>query len=115
VNAAELAECDPKGPLCIRISKLLINEQAQNFYAFGRVISGTLKSDQQVKVLGEGYTPDEEEDMTVKTASKIWILQAGGRFRIQLDQVSAGNLIAIEGVDDTITKTATLVAAENTA
>jgi len=85
VNAAELAECDPKGPLCIRISKLLINEQAQNFYAFGGVISGTLKSDQQVKVLGEGYTPDEEEDMTVKTASKIWILQAGGRFRIQLD------------------------------
>jgi U5 small nuclear ribonucleoprotein component len=47
--------------------------------------------------------------MIVKKATKLWILQAGGRFRIQLDQVSAGNLIAIEGIDETITKTATLV------
>lgn len=74
MNRSELVNCDPKGPLCVRISKLLINEVSQNFYALGRVISGTLKSDQQVKVLGEGYTPDEEEDMTVKTAAKIWIL-----------------------------------------
>lgn len=51
----------------------------------------------------------EEEDMTVKKAAKLWILQAGGRFRIGLDQVSAGNLIAIEGIDESITKTATIV------
>ena len=52
--------------------------------------------------------------MTIKKAAKIWILQAGGRFRIQLDQIGAGNLIAIEGVDDTITKTATIVDALGT-
>jgi len=59
--------------------------------------------------MGENYTLAEEEDMTVKKAAKLWILQAGGRFRIGLDHVSAGNLIAIEGIDESITKTATIV------
>jgi hypothetical protein len=35
-----------------------------------------------VKVLGENYTQEEEEDMIVKKATKLWLLQAGGRFRI---------------------------------
>ena len=38
----KLAECDPKGPLCINIVKLFNNELDGKFYSFGRVISGTL-------------------------------------------------------------------------
>ena len=48
------------------------------FDAFGRVISGTLKIGDQVKVLGEGYTLDDDEDMTVKTVTDIWLYQ--GRY-----------------------------------
>lgn len=35
------------------------------FYAFGRIISGTIKSGEQVKVLGDNYTIEEKEDMVV--------------------------------------------------
>lgn len=44
------------------------------FYAFGRVISGTLTAGQDVKVMGENFSLEEEEDVVVATASKLWIL-----------------------------------------
>ena len=36
------------------------------------------------------------------------MLQAGGRFKIQVDRAFAGNWIAIEGIDASITKTSTI-------
>ncbi len=78
------------------------------FYAYGRVISGTISSGQDVKVMGENFSLDEEEDVVVATASKLWILQAGGRFKIQVDKAGAGTWVAIEGIDQSITKTATV-------
>jgi len=57
-------------------------------------------------VLGEGYTLEEEEDMIVKTASKLWIMQ--GRYKIEVDMMTAGNWILIEGIDQSINKTATI-------
>ena len=38
----QLAACNPDGPLCINIAKLFNNEVDDCFYAYGRVISGTL-------------------------------------------------------------------------
>ena len=61
----QLGQCDPKGPLCINVVKLFNNEIDGRFYSFGRVISGTLKQGQDVKVLGEGYNLEEEEDMVI--------------------------------------------------
>lgn len=104
----QLESCDPKGPLCINIVKLFNNEMDDCFYAYGRVISGTLTAGQDVKVMGENFSLEEEEDVVVATASKLWILQAGGRFKIQIDKASAGTWVAIEGIDMSITKTATL-------
>lgn len=80
----QLEACDPAGPLCINIVKLFNNEMDDCFYAFGRVISGTLHEGQEVKVMGENYNLEEEEDVVVARASKLWILQAGGRFKIQV-------------------------------
>jgi U5 small nuclear ribonucleoprotein component len=70
--------------LCINVVKLFNNEVDGSFIAFGRVMSGTLHEGQDVKVLGENYTQEEVEDMYVAKAEKLWILQAGGRFRIQV-------------------------------
>lgn len=47
--------CDAKGPLCINIVKMFNNELDRTFIAYGRVISGTIHEQQQVKVLGENY------------------------------------------------------------
>jgi len=81
----QISQCDSKGPLAINIVKLFNNEHDNSFTAFGRIMSGTIKSGQQLKILGENYNLLEEEDMMIRKASKLWILQAGGRYKIEVD------------------------------
>jgi len=76
-QTSELAEsmrtCDPDGPLMVQVAKLYHTTDAQSFRAFGRIISGTLRKGQELKVLGEGYSPEDEEDMMVATVEDIWV------------------------------------------
>lgn len=51
----------------------------KTFDVLGRVLSGTLKKNDKLRILGENYDGDDE-DMFVKTANKIYIMQ--GRYRI---------------------------------
>lgn len=71
--ADSMLKCDPDGPLVIQITKLFDNEEATDFDAFGRVFSGTVKPGQVVRVLGESYTVDDQEDMTMQKVSSAWI------------------------------------------
>lgn len=98
--------CDPEGPVMINIAKLYHTADAQSFRAFGRVLSGTVKKGMEIKVFGEGYSPEDEEDMTTAIVDDIWICES--RYLIPAEEVSAGNLVLLGGVDSFITKTATL-------
>ena len=42
----------------------------------------------QVRVLGETYTPEDEEDSTVAEVSNVWVYQA--RYRVPLPKATAG-------------------------
>ncbi|KAJ2917822.1 hypothetical protein MD484_g2581, partial [Candolleomyces efflorescens] len=106
---SHMKECDPEGPLMVQVAKLYHTTDAQSFRAFGRILSGTLRKGQELKVLGEGYSPEDEEDMMTATVEDIWISEA--RYVIPADEVPAGNLVLIGGVDASISKTATLAAA----
>jgi U5 small nuclear ribonucleoprotein component len=68
--------CNAEGPLMVQITKLYHTTDAQSFRAFGRVLSGTLRKDVQVKVLGEGYSPEDEEDMMKATVEGLWISES---------------------------------------
>jgi len=68
--------CDPNAPVMVQISKLYHTTDAQSFRAYGRVMSGTLRKGMQVKVLGEGYSPEDEEDMLKATIEDIWISES---------------------------------------
>lgn len=70
----KLSACDSKGPLSVHIAKLIYNEHNASFYALGRIMSGTLKKGDQVKVMGEGFTLEEEEDVVVKEVQRLWLL-----------------------------------------
>ena len=74
--AVSMKACDPAGPVMINVTKLYHTTDAQSFRAFGRVISGTIRKGMQVKVLGEGYSPEDEEDMVKATVEDIWINEA---------------------------------------
>lgn len=71
--ANAMMKCDADGPLMIHITKLYNNVEATGFDAFGRVMSGTIKRGQVVRVLGEGYSVDDEEDMAMQQVSDVWI------------------------------------------
>lgn len=74
--ATSMKACDVGGPLMVQITKLYHTTDAQSFRAFGRVLSGTLRKDAQVKVLGEGYSPEDEEDMMKATVEGLWISES---------------------------------------
>ena len=106
--AAAIEACDQDGPLVIHVTKLFNSVDASRFNVFGRVLSGTAQPGQQVRVLGEGYTIDDEEDMAQATISDTWI--ACTRYNIPTSGVPAGNWVLLGGIDNSIVKTATIVA-----
>nr|XP_061805606.1 116 kDa U5 small nuclear ribonucleoprotein component isoform X2 [Nerophis lumbriciformis] len=101
-----MAECDPEGPLMCHTTKMYSTEDGVQFHAFGRVLSGTIQAGQPVKVLGENYTLEDEEDSQVCTVGRLWISVA--RYQIEVNRVPAGNWVLIEGCDQPIVKTATI-------
>ncbi|KZT08599.1 Calreticulin-domain-containing protein [Laetiporus sulphureus 93-53] len=107
---SHMKTCNPDGPVMVQITKLYHTTDAQSFRAFGRVISGTVRKGMDVKVLGEGYSPEDEEDMVKATVEDIWISEA--RYFVPAEEVPAGNLVLLGGVDASITKTATLASAD---
>ncbi|SRR6266404_2189929 len=76
--ATSMKECRSDGPVSVHVTKLYHATDAQSFRAFGRVLSGTLRKGVQIKVLGEGYSPEDEEDMMIATVDDLWI--SGSRF-----------------------------------
>jgi U5 small nuclear ribonucleoprotein component len=130
--ALAMKACDPAGPAIVHIAKLYHTADAQEFRAFGRVMSGTIKQGQVVKVLGEGYSPEDEEDMSLQTIDNIWINESRyvryimhsyrwasspspglfHRYVVETDHAAAGNLVLLGGVDASISKTATIVTKE---
>jgi len=74
--AISMKSCDPDGPVMVHITKLYHTTDAQSFRAFGRVMSGTLRKSAEVKVLGEEYSPEDEEDMMKAIAEELWMPEA---------------------------------------
>lgn len=105
--AKAISTCDADGPLVVQITKLFSSSDASTFNAFGRVMSGVARPGQQVRVLGEGYSLDDEEDMVIATISETWIAET--RYNITTTGIPAGNWVLLSGVDNSIVKTATLV------
>ncbi|CAO3665324.1 unnamed protein product [Rhizopus stolonifer] len=102
-----MSKCDADGPLMIHVTKLFNNEESTGFQAFGRVFSGSIKSGQVVRVLGESYTVDDEEDMAMQKVAHTWVYES--RYRVEVEGVPAGGWVLLDGVDNSIMKTATIV------
>ncbi|KAI1414924.1 P-loop containing nucleoside triphosphate hydrolase protein [Hypoxylon sp. FL1857] len=105
--AESMKKCDQNGPLVVHITKLFNSADAKSFYSFGRVMSGIARPGMQVRVLGEGYSIDDEEDMATATISNVYIAET--RYNVETDGVPAGNWVLLSGVDNSIVKSATIV------
>ncbi|KAI1076153.1 P-loop containing nucleoside triphosphate hydrolase protein [Whalleya microplaca] len=105
--AESMKKCDQDGPLVIHVTKLFNSADAKSFYSLGRVMSGIARPGTQVRVLGEGYSIDDEEDMAMATISKVYIAET--RYNVETNGVPAGNWVLLSGVDNSIVKSATIV------
>jgi len=109
--AEGMMDCRASGPLVVMITKLFHTADASDFLAWGRIMSGTLRHNSRVKVLGEAYTLDDEEDMCVKDVIGLYLPLA--RDKLPVREVIAGNWVLIEGIEQPILKTATVVSADS--
>lgn len=102
--------CDPTGPLVVHITKQYISQDASTFNAFGLVLSGTLKAGSEVRVLGESYSALDEEDSRTLPVNRLWICNS--RYNVEVRSIPAGSWALIEGIDQSIVKTATIIDAD---
>ncbi|KAK4954446.1 hypothetical protein LTR10_007877 [Elasticomyces elasticus] len=72
-TAQSMLECNAQGPLVVHVTKLFNTPDAAGFNAFGRVMSGTARQGEKVRVLGEGYSLDDEEDMVFAVVGETWV------------------------------------------
>lgn len=100
--------CDADGPLVVGVSKLLQTTDALEFRALGRVLSGVVKVGDRVRVLGEGYSQDDDEDSVMATVEGVWVHES--RYSVESEGIPAGCWASLRGVDANITKTGTVVA-----
>jgi len=71
-----MRELRADGPTMVQVTKLYHTTDAQSFRAFGRVMSGTVRRGMALKVLGEGYSPADEEDMARAVVEDVWIAES---------------------------------------
>lgn len=107
-TAASMQECNAEGPLVVHVTKLFNTPDARGFNAFGRVMSGTARPGERVRVLGENYSMDDEEDMATATIDATWLAES--RYNVPVSGVPAGCMVLLGGVDNSIVKSATIVA-----
>jgi len=62
-----MRNCDPKGPLMMYVSKMVPTTDRNRFFAFGRVLSGTIESGQKVRIMGPNYKAGSKADLYEKT------------------------------------------------
>ncbi|KAI5927268.1 P-loop containing nucleoside triphosphate hydrolase protein [Camillea tinctor] len=105
--AESMKKCDQDGPLVIHVTKLFNTTDAKSFYSFGRVMSGIARPGMSVRVLGEGYSIDDEEDMALATIQSVYIAET--RYNVETSGIPAGNWVLLTGVDNSIVKSATIL------
>ncbi|KAL3498649.1 hypothetical protein ACH5RR_041381 [Cinchona calisaya] len=104
--ANAIRNCDPEGPLMLYVSKMIPASDKGRFFAFGRVFAGKVSTGMKVRIMGPNYVPGEKKDLYVKNVQRtvIWM----GKRQETVEDVPCGNTVAMVGLDQFITKNATL-------
>lgn len=116
-QALAIAACSSDAPLVVHVAKLYVapgadadTDSSQRFLALARVYSGKISAGSRVRVLGEAFSAEDDEDSAeAEVAAVLCGLDLGARAVELPGSVSAGSLVLLRGVDASIKKTATIV------
>ncbi|KAK9826819.1 hypothetical protein WJX81_004081 [Elliptochloris bilobata] len=111
VYATAIRNCDASGPLMLYVSKMIPASDKGRFFAFGRVFAGRVQTGAKVRIMGPNYVPGQKKDLYVKTVQRTVLCM--GRRQEAVEDVPCGNTVAMVGLDQFITKNATLTNDKN--
>jgi translation elongation factor EF-G len=83
-----------------------INENDKKLIGFGRIFSGTIKSGDEVYVLGATHS-EEHKDITKIAINEIFILMGGNNLKL-VEEMKAGNIVGIGGLENVLLKMGTI-------
>merc|ERR1711923_31101 len=106
-----IKNCDPNGPLMMYISKMVPTSDKGRFYAFGRVFSGKISTGLKARIMGPNYVPGKKDDLYEKSIQRT-ILMMGGKVEA-IEDVPAGNICGLVGVDQFLVKTGTITTSKD--
>jgi elongation factor 2 len=105
-----IRDCDPKADLMLYVSKMVPTSDKGRFYAFGRVFAGTVRSGMKVRIQGPNYVPGKKDDLFIKAIQRTVLMM--GRSTEPIDDMPAGNIIGLVGIDQFLLKSGTLTTSE---
>ncbi|RMY24372.1 hypothetical protein D0866_11406 [Hortaea werneckii] len=80
------------------------------WYAFGRVSSGTARSGTKVRIQCPSYVPGKKEDLFIKSIQRTILIM--GRYTEPVEDVPSGNILGLAGIDQFLLKFGTLSTSE---
>jgi len=107
-EALAVKNCDQSAtaPMSMYISKMVPTSEKGRFYAFGRVFSGTIKTGQEIRILGPDFEMGKKKDLFVKKVQRTLLMM--GRYVEQISDCPAGNVCGLVGIDQFLLKSGTL-------
>jgi len=105
--AVAIRKCDPNGPLMMFVSKMVPTADRSRFYAFGRVYSGVIRTNQVVRIYGPDYTHGSKVDLFVGKKVQRTVLMMGRTIE-QIADCPSGNVCGLVGIDSFLLKAGTL-------
>jgi len=109
-EANAVRTCDSSGPMSMYVSKLVPTAEKGRFIAFGRVFSGTIKTGQEIRILGPNFQMGKKKDLYIKKIQRTLLMM--GRYVEQIADCPAGNVCGLVGVDQFLLKSGTLTSSE---
>merc|ERR1719219_1909683 len=88
------------------VSKMVPTSDKGRFYAFGRVFSGKVASGMKSRIMGPNFIPGKKDDLYEKTIQRTILMM--GRYVEAIEDVPAGNICGLVGVDQFLVKTGTI-------
>jgi len=106
-----IKNCDTNAPLMMYVSKMVPTSDKGRFYAFGRVFSGKVGSGMKVRIMGPNFVHGSKSDLYEKSIQRSILMM--GRFTEAIEDVPAGNICGLVGVDQFLVKTGTITTAKS--